>query len=247
MSAPIINPAVNFNVWKRGQYFSYLLAASNVPTSWSVILTDYAGAVVALADIGLTLNTTTGLVQGAFLQAGFYNLHVTATNASGSGSLDVPVGIRPVSFDLSTSTGIFVDVETGLVTLRGQPASLWGKYGSQRFVDVGFVKRGILLDDLSVDTITLGLKEYEPEGLLDLTDGQFQVSSGIYRILVNLDTTKLGSVLGDYEDDKQTRFKAIAEIRYGYYEVTVTGGSPMLLADRSGNFEFIVERDLIPN
>ena len=257
MPAPIINPTTSLNVFRKGEYFDVLLSATNSPTSWSCIVNDADGASSSLAVIGLSLNATTGLLQGAFKESGFYNLLFTASNAEGSSRLAVPVGIRELGFGLDASIGLQVNVETGMVTRQvvtnnntaagvAQPV-LWGKHGCQMLLDIGFYKGGVLLDDLVMGTVMVGLKEVEPERLLDLSSGQFFVNDGVYRVLLDLDVGSLASVLGDYEDDRETLFNAIAEVRYEHYEAVAAGRPRQLIRSRSRNFTFQIERDLIPN
>ena len=257
MPAPIINPTTSLNVFRKGEYFDVLLTATNSPTSWSCIVRDAGGASSALAAIGLSLNPSTGLLQGAFKESGFYNLLFTASNTDGSSTLAVPVGIRDLGFGLDASIGLQVDVETGVVTRQlasntttsataAQPI-LWGKHGCQMLLDIGFYKGGVLLDDLVMGMVMVGLKEMEPERLLDLSSGQFFVNAGVYRVLLDLDVGSLASVLGDYEDDQETLFNAIAEVRYEHYEAVAAGRPRQLIRSRSRNFSFQIERDLIPN
>ncbi len=258
MSVPVINPSTSLNVYRKGEYFDVLLSATNSPTSWGCIVKDAEGGTSALAAIGLSLNLATGLLQGAFKESGFYNLLFTAINADGSSStLAVPVGIRDLGFGLDASIGLRVDVETGVVTRQlatnttttggaVQPL-LWGKHGCQMILDIGFYKGGVLLDDLVMGMVMVGLKELEPERLLDLSSGQFFVNDGVYRVLLDLDVGSLASVLGDYEDDQETLFNALAEVRYEHYEAVAAGRPRQLIRSRSRNFSFQIERDLIPN
>lgn len=82
-----------------GTFLSYQIQATNSPTSFS------CDSTVALAAIGLTFNTTTGLLSGTPTSA--YSATVTfgATNSSGTGVLPVvfTIGAAPVTSGRWTS------------------------------------------------------------------------------------------------------------------------------------------------
>lgn len=232
-----------------------ITAATLAAGLWTVIATDGAATVLALADLGLTFDVATGVLKGAFKQAGFYNLKFTARNAAGTSTpLDVPFGIEDSGFAPDSTTGIEVDVETGAVTRTGgsQSASatgrvpvLFGKHGSQKVVTVRFRKQG---QTIGVDLLELqcGFKQYEPDELINLSNGLFHAVGDGFRILVNLDAAAVDNALGDYETDSETLFNALAELRWRSYE-QVTSGDPQVIISRSATFLFQVERDIIPN
>ena len=78
VSPPVVTAPASVN-GTVGQFFNFLITASNSPTSYSWNATIP----------GLTLNTSTGRIAGTPTQPGFYTLTLTATNASGSGSKTV--------------------------------------------------------------------------------------------------------------------------------------------------------------
>lgn len=223
---------------------------------WTCSCYDADTMAVVLADLGLTFDTATGVLRGTFTASGFYALIFTATNADGtSAALTVPIGIEDSGFAIDSASGINVDVETGEVTrtLAGAaPAAagattpvLFGKHASQKLVTVTFLKQGQPVS-MDVTDLKLGIKQYEPEQILDVTDGTFYAIGGGFRILVDLDDADVANALGDYEADDKTLFNAIAEVRWTYYEHD-TGGDAVLLISRSANFLFQLERDIIPN
>lgn len=72
-------PVITDNVWGDGAYgqpFSFQIAATNSPTSYTV--SSLPG--------GLSLNPATGLISGSPTEGGIFTLTVTASNAAGTGS-----------------------------------------------------------------------------------------------------------------------------------------------------------------
>ena len=258
MAIPVISPVTSLNVYQSGEDVSLLLAATNTPTSWTCVGTDDTGMAVTLADLGLIFDIVHGFLHGAFKNAGFYNLIFTATNGDGtSAPLTVPVGIEYSGFALDATVGLEVDIETGAVTralaVAAAAASgtatpvLYGKHGCQVLLTIIFKKQGQQITNMDLGELSVGLKQYEPEALLDLTDGTFRSLNGGFRVLLNLDDPDIANALGDYETDDVTLFNAIAEIRWKHYEQLTDGGDPIALISRSRNFLFQLERDVIPN
>lgn len=257
MPAPVISPVTSLNLSRVGQYSTLLLAASNTPTSWTCEGSDATAAAVVLASIGLTFDTVHGRLYGAFKQAGFYNLIFTATNADGtSAALTVPIGIEDTDFVVDATIGIEVDVETGVVTRTGGGAGggggaaaapiLTGKHGDQMLITVTFKKQGTVIS-LDLVELNLGIKETEPESLVDLTAGTFYALGGSFRILLDLNQPAVATALGNHEDDALTAFPGIAELRWRHYEQVSDGAAPVALISRSRHFLFQVERELISN
>ena len=234
-----------------------ITAATISAAIWTCIGSDQDGMAITLADLGLTFDTAHGVLKGAFKAAGFYDLKFTATNGAGtSAAVYLPIGIEDSGFAVDATTGIEVDVETGAVTRTFGSAVaasastaavpvLYGKHGSQMLITVVFRKQGQQLG-MDVVELQLGIKQYEPEQIIDLTDGTFYALGGGFRILLDLDKVAVATALGDYEMDNETLFTALAELRWKHYE-QVTSGAPVQLISRSRNFLFQIERDIIPN
>ena len=64
-----------------GSAFSYQITATNLPTSYGA----------AGLPVGLTVDTSTGLISGTLMQTGSFNVTVSATNAWGSGSATLTI------------------------------------------------------------------------------------------------------------------------------------------------------------
>lgn len=78
--------------------FQYQINATGKPTAYAV----------ANLPPGLTLNPTTGLISGAFTEAGSWKVTLTASNATGSGSAFLQVNV------IETSGGIVRELWTGV-------------------------------------------------------------------------------------------------------------------------------------
>lgn len=253
MAEPVIFPTTSFNIYRRGEYFQAYLSATNTPTSWTCVGTDADGMAVTLAALGLAFDTAKGILSGAFKHVGFFDFVFVAHNADGySAPLPVPVGIEDVGFAVDATIGIEVDVETGFVTrtlaaaaVAGAPV-LYGKHGGQMLLTVLFKKQGAALT-MNLTSLMLGLKEFEPEPLIDLTDGTFYALGGGFRVLLDLNAVKVKTALGNYEADAATIFDAIGEVRWEHYEQVSDGDPAVALISRSRNFIFQLERGLIPN
>ena len=220
---------------------------------WTCVAYDATSMALVLSDLGLTFDTATGILRGAFLFAGFYAFTFTATNADGtSAAVTVPVGIEDTGFLVDATIGVKVDVETGMVTSdlgsgsdsTGAVPVLYGKSGTQMLITITFVKQGQAIP-IDITELYVGFKQYEPDDVLDITDGTFYALNGGFRIVLNMDQYAVDLALGDYETDSQTLFNAIAEVRYKHNEQTTSMGSPVELLSRSKNFVFQVERKLL--
>jgi hypothetical protein len=123
------------------------------------------------------------------------------------------------------------------------------KYGDKVFLDIGFLK-GEELQTMAMASIVMNVREFDGETALVQSNGGLEIIGTSdrprYRILVDLDTSELLNALGNYQNDYQTTFDAIAEIewRVDYLE-------PGALADEvirsSKTFRIAIDRDLVPN
>ncbi len=125
LAAPIITSAGTAS-GGLSQPFSYQITANNFPTSFGA----------AGLPSGLSVNTTTGLISGAPIAIGVFNVVVNATNSIGTGSRALTLSIsnapppvgrdRTLNVPFNTATQIDLgSAVTGLVTsitLASQPA-----------------------------------------------------------------------------------------------------------------------------
>ena len=247
MAAPVIVTTTSVLAYRLGEFFVFQPAASNTPTSWAA----------AGLPTGMSINGTTGKISGAATEPGVYNISITATNGDGtSAPLVVAMGIESVDFGEDASIELDFDLLTGKVTNPGQaeseedPYVLYAKKGDTLLLSVGFTKGGYL-QDLPVAQVNLGLKEFEPEGLLLLNDGLF-IARGSYDtkryvIAVYFDPEVLTPVLSNYEDDKSTHLDARAEIRVGMLHVMPGDEDPSVLERSSVTFALRIARDIAPD
>ncbi|HUR56836.1 MAG TPA: putative Ig domain-containing protein [Opitutaceae bacterium] len=98
LGTPGITSATTFSTAVNNASFSYQITATNSPTSYSA----------SGLPVGLSLNTSSGLITGTPSVAGVYSVALSAANASGTGptaSLTLTVGAFPVINSLATASG----------------------------------------------------------------------------------------------------------------------------------------------
>lgn len=241
MPVPVIDETTSLLVFARGQFFVYQPAATNVPTSWTAD---------GLPD-GVTIDADTGRIDGAAEESGFYNVTLTATNASGSDQFIFAISIWPSDFSLDAFTEVDVDLATKKVRNPGVTDNdapiLFAKCGDYLLLSVGFRKNG-WLQQLALGHLTLAVKEYEPELRVVLGTGAFvQIGSydtARYQIAVHFDPDALRAVLSNHEDDKGTGFDSLAELSWTAQVLLPGDEDPTELPCSSQTFKLRLERDL---
>jgi hypothetical protein len=222
------------------------MQATNTPTSWTA-----TGLPPGLA-IG-----SAGLVSGAATAAGVYLVKVIATNSTGpSAPLEVAMGIEDSNFNDGLGIEVNIDLRSGAVsvpgitpTSTGSQATLFLKYGDKVFLDLGFFK-GEELQSMAMASAILNIREFDGETVLVQSNGGIEnvgtTDRPRYRILVDLEQPNLLAALGNYEDDYQTTFDAVAEIewRVDYLE---PGALANEVIRSSKTFRIGIDRDLVPN
>lgn len=216
---------------------------------------------------GLSLNAATGLISGAPTTPGVYVCQLRCRNASGvSADRELVIGVGENAYEEDGGIDLEVDLTTGEVTpvggiveeITGAAAGLFAaeeakpavilraKLGDQFFINIGFRKGGRLVS-LPMALLTLGIKEFEGEALVELNDGTWsEVGSADtpkYQIRADFDQAALSTILGSYEGDVATYFAALAEIEF---QTTYNDGGTLLTNTRtSRRFGIRVDRDLI--
>ena len=194
MAAPIINPNTSVLGFTTGQFVAYQCATTDGQVgTWSC----------ANLPEGLSINATTGLISGMPTTPGVYNCVIKIHNAAGDGLLPVTFGIDDAGYITDVGIEVNIDLISGAVTFpTSADGKLHGKSGDYLPLLIGLQKSGELLD-LPVTGIAFGLKEFESDARLILSNGSF-TKLGSYertrwRTLVYLDQDKLAGALADYE------------------------------------------------
>jgi hypothetical protein len=218
MPAPIIDTTTSVLGFRQGEHWQFQPATTNAPapTSWA-----WAG----LPD-GVSANTTTGKITGPATVPGVYLARVTATNGDGtSAPLVVPIGIFERRLADDGAVLVNCDVRTGLVYPHGvanwksgEPV-IYAKSGDHVVIDVGFTADGgesmLMIDPTWLQIV---LKETDPRGPIDLSDGQFTTMGEWdrtrYRVVCYLDDAKVRRALRKYEGEGGTEFGALTEIKW---------------------------------
>jgi hypothetical protein len=252
MAAPIINPNTSVLGFSSGQFVAYQCATTDGQTgTWSC----------ANLPAGLSINSSTGLISGMPTTPGVYNTTIKITNANGTATLPVTFGIDDAGFVTDVGIEVNIDLISGAVSFPTSPdGKLHGKSGDYLPLLIGLQKSDVLLD-LPVTGISFGLKEFESDARLILSDGAF-TKLGSYertrwRTLVYLDPDKLAGALSDYEasavvggsaattttDDSQmvTSFAAPCELQIELQQ-TDPNLTPAIIQRSTQIFTMVLER-----
>ncbi len=218
MAIPIIDTTTSVLGFRQGELWYYQPATTNspAPTSWT-----WTGL-----PPGITATSSTGRISGSATAPGVFLAKLVATNGEGASTpVIIPVGIFERSWMDDGAVPVNIDLRTGLVYPHGLDSwkagdpVLYGKSGDHLIADIGFtMDGGVSLIPLGPSVITVGLKEFDPEGLLAVSDGGFETvgewDQTRYRVLCHLEPSKLESALSNYEEDAGTAFSALCEIEW---------------------------------
>lgn len=250
MAAPVISAITSILAYRMGEWWNYQPAATNSPTSW---------AATGLPE-GMAINATTGKISGAATEPGVFDVVLSATNADpATGTLIFPIAIEAAQLSLGAAIDLEMDLGSGevanpsmkgdLKSEDGLPVVLFGKLEDKLLIAAGFLKDASL-QPLALARVDIAIKEYEPESLLVITDGTFEVlgewDTTRFQFMLHLDPTKLRAVLSSYEDDRDTYVDVVAELRYRLLHILPGDEEPTELERSSQNFVMRIARDLAP-
>lgn len=250
MPAPTISAASSILGYRRNETFEFQPAATDSPTSWTA---------VGLPS-GISINSSTGKISGSAGTAGVYVLTVSATNASGTGTMQFVLGISSeVAPDVASDQMVInVTLPDGRVTVPGTTAqptqagqipSLFSlKSGDTRMMVVRFLDASGTRVDLTLATLKITLKELEPEGAIATASNFVKTGSGAtaqFEIPLTLTDSALAAALSNYEADAGTTFPALAEIEWT--RSITHNGSPLTLRSSTPTFRVTLDRDLTAN
>lgn len=227
MAIPVITTPASPRIIAQGVAFSQAMAASNTPTGWAA--TGLPG--------GLTIHATTGTISGTPTAQGVSTALITATNGTGdSEDATIIFIVQATPPGMGGPFDIVLDYEmtTNEVTMPGVPAPEAGEplfyapKGTNRYLLVGVTYFGVLQDinPASEDVaIKLGMKELEPERLLEVTTAATVKVAAMpddlqrYRIPFRVTPANWAGPLGDYEADAGTSISALTELQVSVGEV----------------------------
>lgn len=247
MAIPIIDTTTSVLGFRAGEAWYYQPATTNTPapTTWA-----WSGL-----PPGVTATAATGQIRGPATASGVFLSRLTATNADGtSAPLVIPIGIFERSWMDAGAMPLNVDLRTGRVYPHGIPSwqpgdpVMFCKSGDHLVADIGFTTDGgESLVPIGPSVITMGLKEFDPEGLIAVSDGSFETvgewDQTRYRVLCHLEASKLEAALSNYEEDAGTAFSALCEIQW--QQPISFGGVARQLTRSTQTFALRLARELI--
>ena len=119
LAPPVITSPTTAN-GVGGSYFAYQTTATNYPTSWNA----------TSLPAGLTVNTSTGLIDGILVGPGISSITLSANNAAGTGTgpLSLTVMAPPVITSATTGTATIGVYYSYQITATNSPTS-WNATG----------------------------------------------------------------------------------------------------------------------
>ncbi len=221
MAKPVITAPVSPRIIAQGVAFSQTMAASGTPTEW----------VATGLPSGLSIDVSTGTISGTPLVQVQTTASITAENGDGvSDAVSIIFVVMATPPGMGGPFDIVLDYEmtTNEVTMPGvePPAAgaplFWAPRGTNRHILLGITYFGVLQDinaaDEDVD-IKIGMKELEPERLIEITTGATTKVSGVtddrqrYRIPFRVTPANWTAPLSDYEADAGTQILALSEFQ----------------------------------
>jgi hypothetical protein len=242
MPAPVIDTTQSVLGFLAGEEFAFQPFATNSPTGWSA---------TGLPS-GLTINTTTGLVEGSIDTPGVYVIGLYATNDIG-GELVPPefVSTYPEPTPATSAAAVFtIGIEEGTptadaftelvfdVATREVAGEFFAKRGDVLPVRVRFARGGAAVDLGTLVSLTLAVKRREPEQVLFEAADWDKTGTGadaVWDGAVDVSGALLDGALAEEESDEGTEFEGLAEIEVAWDDYKIT----------SKTFPARIARDLV--
>jgi len=219
MPAPVVTQPASPRTIARGVAIPPLqIVASNTPTSYSA----------SPLPLGLSVDTTTGVITGTPAIEGLTTTTITATNGDGSGnSVSILWNVQAAAVGGGTWSDLELDIDfhTRRASIPGVTTSADGAVfrvgkGDYFYLLVGLLKYGVLQDLNPANqgvAVRCALKEFEPEAIITLAHGNPTTKVGAadttrYRIAIWFSPENWQGVLSNYEDDERTSVYANTEI-----------------------------------
>lgn len=251
MAIPVIHSTTSVLGFLQWQTWQFQPTATNSPTGWSC----------ENLPPGMSIDSTTGLISGFVTVPGVWDCPLVASNLSGdSEPLIIAIGIEATAYSPANVVSLNIDLETGHVSSNDGSRSsaknnvmLWVKENDTLPILVRFFT-GEAYVELTLSALKFGVKEAEPETLLNVGGGaaldtDFKKygfdDSAYFLFIADFDGEALASALTNYEADTGTYFYALAEIEWQAVNPYLIGADPLIRTSRT--FIVGIERDLIPN
>lgn len=243
MAIPVVSqPATPVSAVVGQALGAFAFSASGSPDVWTA----------SPLPTGLTLNAATGEVTGTFTAGGVFTTSITGANADGTSAAVTMVwiiGATPPGAGLWSDRVLTVEHGTRQVTAPGiaplEDGCLFSiARGDNGDFLVGLEKCGVLQDLGATVTIEIGLKQIEPESLVQLASAvatRVQTSGYAdttrYRIRMEI-TPENWTLLNDYERNSKVAVGVPVQIRF------IVGSTAVLCSD---TFRVEVMRDSVPD
>jgi len=220
MPVPILDPRTSLQAISADASYTLQLGAFAVPTLWEAVG----------LPAGLAINSGTGAITGTPTTPGYYQAVIRASNADGADSIVLLFAIveaAPATAINPFDIVINYELSTNEVSLPGVApvtggALFFAPRGTNRNLLVGVTYFGVLQDLNPADealAIKLGMKDLEPERLIEMTTGTTTKVAAMpddqqrYRIPFRVTPSNWTGALSDYEADAGTQILALAELQ----------------------------------
>lgn len=239
----IINTETSILSFSEGEFYSIQFLADDPAAVWSITDGELPDGMTLSAD-GLLSGSPTLDSSGSI-----YKVTVTATNGGDVGNMDVTIGVK---FSLNDATGApswFFNLDNGIMSGAGSlvdDETGFNKFRlkqTDHFLIALELLKGGVSQDMDVANFKMRVKEFEAEAGVDIEDGYHQKRGWgagwtHYEVGLSFSDDLLGGFLSNYEGDKNTYVKLVADLTVEYWQDQ--GAADPVLNNRTSN-PFIIE------